>query len=96
MSIPVFDTIKRSAMLRLYDMKETPQGKQSFFSIRFVTKKGELVFLPRAVATGLPFNVAQHRMRGVVAVDIKMDKIGHIYPVSIDNILEFNNKKVIL
>ncbi len=83
-------------MLREYDMRETPEGKQNFFSIKFVTKKGELAFLPRAVATGLPFNVSRHRMRGVVVVDIKMDKTGHIYPVSIDNILEFNNKKVTL
>jgi len=83
-------------MLREYDMKETPEGKQNYFSIKFVTKKGELVFLPRAVATVLLFNVSRYRMRGIVAVDIKMDKIVHIYPVSIDNILEFNNKKVIL
>ncbi len=31
MGVPVY-SIKRSAMLREYDMKETPEGKQNFFS----------------------------------------------------------------
>lgn len=82
--------------LREYDIKETPYGKQIAFSIKFVTMNGELVFLPRAVACGLKFHNAIHRMRGVVAVDAKFDKIGHVYPVRIDNFIEWNGKKVIL
>lgn len=83
-------------MLREYDIKETPLNKQVIFSIKFVTKSGELVFLPRAVASGLPWNVAANRQRGVLPVDSKGEKFGHVYPVRIDNIIEWNGKKVIL
>lgn len=83
-------------MLREYDIKETPSGKQLVFSIKFVKKSGELVFLPRAVATGLPWNVAENRQRGVVPVDATGEKSGHIYPVRIDNIIEWNGNRVIL
>ncbi len=90
------DTIRRNYMLREYDIKETPAGKQVVFSIRFIKLNGESVFLPRAVASGLPFNMSENRMRGVVAVDNKGDKVGHPYPVSIDLVTEWNGLKVIL
>jgi hypothetical protein len=89
-------TIQRNYALREYDIKETPDGKQSIFSIRFIKNNGESVFLPRAVASGLSCNMAKNRLRGVVAVDSKGDKIGHIYPVSIDLITEWNGKKIVL
>lgn len=88
--------IRRVDVLREYDIKETPEGKQISFSIKFVKKSGELVFLPRAVATGLPWNMSVNRQRGVIPVDKQGNKIGHIYPVRIDNIIEWNGKRVIL
>ena len=83
-------------MLREYDVKETPGGKQVVFSLKFVKKNGELVFLPRAVATGLPWDVKRSRQRGVMPIDATGEKAGHIYPVRIDNITEWNGKRVIL
>ena len=88
--------IRRADVLREYDIKETLSGKQVVFSIKFVKKSGELVFLPRAVATGLPWNMAENRQRGVIPVDAFGDKIGHIYPVRIDNIIGWNGNRVIL
>ena len=88
--------IRRADVLREYDIKESPSGKQLVFSIKFVKKSGELVFLPRAVATGLPWNLAENRQRGVIPVDASGEKIWHIYPVRIDNILEWNGNRVIL
>lgn len=90
------DTIRRNDALREYDIKESPGGKQQIFSIKFIKKNGELVFLPMAVATGLPFNLKDNRMRGVIAIDKEGNKIGHPYPVNIDLILEWNNKRVVL
>lgn len=90
------ESIRRNDALREYDIKETPGGRQVVFSIKFIKKNGELVYLPRAVATGLSFNMKEHRMRGVVAVDAGGEKIGHVYPVNIDLIIEWNGKKVIL
>lgn len=90
------ETIRRNLALQEYDIKETPDGRQTTFSIRFVKKNGELVFIPRAVACGLRFNVKENRMRGVLPVDAFDESIGHPTPVHIDAIIEWNHKKVIL
>lgn len=90
------DSIRRNYALREYDIKETPQGRQQVFSIKFLKKNGELVFLPKAVATGLSMNMKDNRMRGVVAIDGNGDSIGHIYPVNIDLIMEWNGKQIVL
>lgn len=88
--------IRRADVLREYDIKEDSKGRQVVFSIRFIKINGESVYLPRAVATGLPWNVKDSRMRGVRPVDASGDKAGHIYPVRIDNIVEWNGNSVIL
>lgn len=88
--------IKRNLMLREYDMKHTPDGKQTVFSIRFVKSNGEIVFMPRAVACGLTANMSKNKIRGVVPVDSSLNKISHPVPVSIDAILEWNGMEVIL
>lgn len=89
-------TIRRNLALREYDIKETPKGDPSTFSIKFIKKNGDLVFIPIAVASGLPFHVANNRMRGVKPVDAKLNQSGHIHAVDIDSIVEWNGKKVIL
>jgi hypothetical protein len=94
--ISMIESIRRNIALREYDIKETPQGKQTVFSIKFIKKNGEMVFLPRAVASGLSFSVKDNRMRGVVAVDDWGNKIGHVYPVNIDLLIEWNGKQIVL
>jgi len=42
-------TNRRNLALKEYEIKETPDGKQTVFSIKFVKKNGEVVFIPRAV-----------------------------------------------
>lgn len=86
--------ILRATALRQMDIKETPDGKQVFFSIKFEKKDGSLVFLPRAVITGLRFNMKKNRFRGVISVDEKGNPNSHVYPVHIDNIHEFNQQTV--
>lgn len=88
--------IRRADFLREYDIKETKTGKQVTFSIKFVSKSGELIFLPRAIACGLKYNLSSNRHRGVMPVDSEGEKIGHVYPVLIDNVIEWNNNRVIL
>jgi hypothetical protein len=92
----MIESIRRNVALREYDIKETPQGRQVQFSIKFIKKNGEMVFLPQAVASGLAMNLSDNRMRGVVAVDGNGDKIGHVYPVNIDLIMEWNGKQIVL
>lgn len=87
-------TIRRNLALKEYEGKETIGGKQVTFSIKFVKKNGELVFVPRAVAAGLRFDMKDNRMRGLVPVDRDNKEIGHITPFNIDAMVEWNGKKV--
>jgi len=87
-------TIRRNLALKEYEIKETHEGKQFTFSIKFVKKNGELVIIPRAVASGLPFNGKDNLMRGVLPVDNNYDASGHVTPVHIDGIIEWNGKKI--
>ena len=80
--------------LKEYEIKETPDGKQVTFSLKFVKKNGELVFIPRAVAAGLNMDMKENRMRGVLPVDNNNKASGHITPVHIDGIIEWNGKKI--
>lgn len=90
------EKIRRNLMLREYDIKETPAGKQTTFSIKFIKQNGEIVFMPRAAACGLTADMSKNRLRGVVPIDNNGNKIGHPTPVSIDAIIEWNGMKVIL
>lgn len=89
-------SIRLSQVLAELDMAVRPDGDANTFSIRFVKRNGESVFVFRAVKSGLNMNLKQHAMRGVRAVDKNLKTIGHIYPVWIWAITEFNGKKVIL
>ena len=92
----MIEKIRRNLMLREYDIKETPAGKQTTFSIKFIKQNGEVVFMPRAVACGLTANMSKNGLRGVLAIDVQGNKIGHPTPVSIDAIIEWNGLEVIL
>jgi hypothetical protein len=87
-------TIRRNLALKEYEIKESPDGKQTTFSIRFVKKNGEIVFIPRTIAAGLQFNGKDNRMRGVLPVDGDNNASGHVTPVHIDGIIEWNGKKI--
>ena len=87
-------TIRRNLALKEFEIKETPDKKQITFSIKFVTKSGEIIFIPRAVAAGLRFNLRSNRMRGVLPVDNNNNSTGHVTPVHIDGIIEWNSKKI--
>jgi len=87
-------TIRRNLALHEYEIKDTPDGKQVTFSIRFVKINGELVFIPCAIATGLPFNSKDNSMRCILPVDSDNNASGHITPVHIDGIIEWNGNKI--
>ena len=86
--------IRRNLALKEFEARETPDGKQSVFSVKFVKKDGELVFVPRAVATGLKMNMKENRMRGILPVDAQGNAIGHVTPVHIDGLVYWNGSKV--
>ena len=86
--------INRNLALKKFELKDAPKGKQVTFSIKFVKKNGDLVFIPRAVAAGLRFNIRNNCMRGVLPVDADNNVSGHVTPVHIDGIIEWNSKKI--
>ncbi|MDL2312449.1 hypothetical protein LJC68_06190 [Bacteroidales bacterium OttesenSCG-928-B11] len=88
------NTIRRSEALRQMETKEKSVGQAAYFGIQFYKRNGELVSIGRARITGLRANMKEQRLRGIQAVDHTGNPLGHIYPVSIDNIRTFNNLQV--
>lgn len=87
-------TIKRTDVLTDMEIQETSMGKRKYFSIQFYKKNGEVVMLPRARTCGLRMNMTSNRVRGVQMVDDQGNAVGHVYPVCIDNIREYNGIRV--
>lgn len=83
-------------MLADMDEKTLPNGDQKVFSLKFIKQNGELVFINRAVRTGLNMNMKLNAFRGVLRVDADLEKLGHPTPVKIWNIIEYNGIKVSL
>ena len=88
------DSIKRRDALVEMEIKENMAGRPVYFSIQFYKQNGELVSLHRAKPTGLRADMTANRLRGLQAVDVNGNAVGHIYPVCIDNIRSFNGKRV--
>jgi hypothetical protein len=90
------ETIKRADARKQMEIRETTAGKPLYFSIQFYKKDGELVSLNRAKVTGLRANMTANRLRGIQVVDTDGNPIGHIYPVSIDNIRTLNSQQIVI
>jgi len=86
--------IPRVQVLQEMEVRETPDKKRLFYSIQFYKADGEVVTAPRAHTCGLPYDMKSKRKRGVQPVDMEGNKSGHVYPVCIDNIREFNGVAV--
>jgi len=86
------------------DVRETPDGKPVIFSITFYlysetnpNRNGEEKRIERAVAVGVgKMSAKDNRRRGVVPCNPDGRPIGHINPVHIDFIKEFNGQRVTL
>jgi len=94
MAQPKVESIRRNLVLKELEAKETPEGKQIVFSVKFIKKDGELVFIPRAVSSGLKMNMKATRMRGILPIDSQGNACGHVTPVHIDSLIEYNGIKV--
>lgn len=89
-------TIRRSLVLDELDIRTNPDGTKRIFSIKFVTAKGKLIFVPQAFACGAgKMNNKQYRVRGIQPCDCSGNPESHVYPVRIDNIISYNAKRVV-
>lgn len=86
--------IRRADVLSEMEVHESVNSQRVYFSIQFYKANGELVTLTRAHSCGLRSNMKTNRCRGVQQIDEKGNAVGHIYPVCIDNIREFNGQRV--
>lgn len=90
------DTITQREMLQLLDVRYHPNGKPMIYSVKFVQLDGKLRFFPQAVVCGAgKMHNKAYRMRGFQPCDCKGFPEDHVYPVHINNILEFNGRRVI-
>ena len=83
--------MQRNQALKLMEIKE---GKDQYFAIQFYTKSGEVKTINRARCCGLPYSMSENRMRGIQEVDALGNAVGHVIPVSIDNIRTFNGERI--
>ena len=89
--------ITRRQMLDMLDIRRTPDGKPIVYSCKFVEANGKLRFLPQCIVCGAGrMDMKQNRVRGLQPCDCKgvPDPGTHVYPVRIDNILEFNGHSI--
>jgi len=85
-----------NAVLNEWDEKTLPNGARKYFSVRFINKSGELQYIQRGYACGLPNNImTKFDYKAVQPVDLKNKEIGHVTPVWIHAIIEFNNNPVL-
>jgi hypothetical protein len=90
------ETIKRSEALREMDIREDTFGHRRSYSITFVTKSGELKSFSNATSCGLRMDMKSNRMRGVQQLDLSGNKIGTPIAVSIDAMVSYNNRIIVL
>ena len=89
--------IRRNLALDEMDIRWWPDGSRNVFSVKFVTKTGEIRYFPHAYSSGAGrMNNRLHRVKGIVPCDSHGNAIGHPYPVNIDALLMYNNMKIIL
>jgi hypothetical protein len=89
-------TIRRTDVLHEMEEREDQYGRRKLFSIQFYSKQGEVVTMSHAYTCGLNVSLKDNRLRGLQQTDAAGNKIGHVVPLSIDNIRMFNGIKVVL
>lgn len=88
------NSIALNRVLDEMDVAITPDGRPTVFSIAFVKKNGECVYMPKARKSGVNMDMKKNAMRGVQQCDSKGKPFGHPTPVRIWNIIQFNGKTV--
>lgn len=79
-----------NAVLADWDETTLPNGNQKFFSVGFISRKGEFRFVKRGIKTGLRMNMKDNDLKAVIPVDENGNKIGHVYPVWIHAIVFYS------
>lgn len=89
------DKITRQEVLDDLDIRTKPDGRKRIFSMKFIDKSGKIRFVPQAFSCGAGrMNMKLFRVRGIHPCDCKGNPEGHIVPVEIYSIIQYNGKEV--
>ncbi len=78
-------------MLSDWDESKLPNGEDKYFSVCYIKKNGEFVYLKRCKKSGLRFNMKKTDMKGAQPVDKNGFNIGHVHPIWIHSILFYRS-----
>jgi len=70
-----------NAVLADWDEDKYPNGEQKYFSVAYIKKNGEFVYLKRCIKSGLRFSMKNHNMKAAQPVDKNGNAIGHVHPI---------------
>jgi hypothetical protein len=87
----IFRITELNAVLADWDEQFFPDGTEKFFSVGYIKKNGEFVYLKRCRRAGLRFSMKMHDMKAAEPVDIHGKAIGHVHPIWIHSIVFFRS-----
>lgn len=91
----MMDEIPAQVMLDDMDVRYDRYGKRRYFSIKFVSLKGKVYYVPKAFAQGAgKMDNKAYRMRGIQPCCESGNPEGHAYAVRITNIMEYDGHPV--
>ena len=80
-----------NAVLADWDEAILPNGDVKYFSVGYIKKNGEFVYIKRAKRSGLRMNMKKLDMKAAIAVDKQGNTIGHVHPIWIHAILFYRS-----
>jgi len=83
-----------NAVLADWDEHKLPDGRDKFFSVAFVSRKGEFRYIKKCRKVGLKMNMKANDMKAVQPVDQDGADRGHVYPVWIHSILYYSGNVI--
>lgn len=83
-----------NAVLADWDEGKLPNGNPKYFSVMYVKKSGEAVYIKRAVRSGLRADMKANDLKAAQPVDKNGNPIGHIHPIWIHSILFYSGNIV--
>ena len=84
-------TTDLNAVLADWDEHHYPNGNVKYFSVGYIKKNGEFVYLKRCKKIGLRFSMKDFNMKAAQPVDTQGNAIGHVHPIWIHSIMIYRS-----
>lgn len=83
-----------NAVLADWDETKLPNGEFKYFSVGYIKKNGEFVYLKRCKKSGLRFSMKDHNMKGALPVDQQGNPSDHVHPIWIHSIMFYRGNVI--